>query len=420
MATSTVLRFGPFLLDAANQQLVRGERTMALTPKSLAVLTYLSTRPGRLVSKEELLHAVWPGVHVGDAVLKTSVREIRKALDDPARAPVFIETVHRRGYRFISPVTAGRADDNDGGREHRDAASPTAIPGGAVSRVASLRPVGRDAELDRLEGYLALALQGQRQIVFITGEPGVGKTTLADLFVRRLEDRGVAVTRGQCLDLHGAGESYMPVLEALARLGRCADGERVLTVLARHAPTWLAQMPSLVKPADRDRLQRDILGSTRERMLREMSEALEALTTDMPLVLVLEDVHWSDYASLDLIASLARRREPARLLLLATFRPVDVTVRAHPLRVVKQELAAHGECEELAMQGLTREAVDQYLALRFPDGAISPELSELVHRRTDGLPVFMVSLVDYLLAHGALMCVENQWRLTVEIGRAHV
>ncbi len=119
----------------------------------------------------------------------------------------------------------------------------------------------------------------------------------------------------------------MPVLEALGRLGRHDQGNRVLAILARHAPTWLVQMPSLVSAADRDRLQRDILGSTRERMLREMAEALEALTAEIPLVLVLEDLHWSDYSTLDLIASLARRREPARLLLLGTFRPVDVIVR---------------------------------------------------------------------------------------------
>src|SRR5580765_5603306 len=83
MATPAVLRFGPFLLDAANQRLLKGERAMALTPKSLAVLSYLSTRAGRLVSKDELLRAVWPDVHVGEAVLKTSVREIRKTLGDP-------------------------------------------------------------------------------------------------------------------------------------------------------------------------------------------------------------------------------------------------------------------------------------------------------------------------------------------------
>ncbi len=188
-------------------------------------------------------------------------------------------------------------------------------------------------------------------VVFVTGEPGIGKTTLVDLFLERLEDRGVWATRGQCLALHGAGEPTCAVLEALGRLGRQDQrGSPRSPCSSALAPTWLVQMPSLAGAADRDRLQREILGSTKERMLREMAEALEALTAEIPLVLVLEDLHWSDYSTLDLIASLARRREPARLLLIGTFRPVDVIVRAHPLRAVKQELAAHGLCEELQVE----------------------------------------------------------------------
>lgn len=415
MPTSTAFRFGPFFLDAGNQQLLRGQQALPLTPKSFAVLTHLLGRAGRLVSKDELLDAVWPGVHVGEAVLKTSVREIRKALCDSARLPAFIETVHRRGYRFIAPVTPTVADLDDG----RDvpAAPATERP---ATRTRSLRPVGRDAELHRLAGCLDRALAGQRQVVFITGESGVGKTTLVDLFLDGLEDRGIWVTRGQCLALHGGGEPYMPVLEALGRLGRQDQRSRLVVVLGSHAPTWLVQMPSLVAAADRDRLQRETLGSTKERMLREMAEGLEALTAETPLVLVLEDLHWSDYSTLDLVASLARRREPARLLLLATFRPVEVIVRGHPLRALKQELAAHGQCEELRLELLGRPAVSEYLARRFPDGAVSAALAEVIHRRTDGHPLFMVSLVDYLLAQRAVALVDGQWTLTVDAALAEL
>ncbi len=420
MADSTVFRFGPFLLDGANQQLTRGERVLPLPPKSFAVLSYLLSRAGRLVSKDELLDAVWPGVHVGEAVLKTSIREIRKALADPARSPVFIETVHRRGYRFIVSVTeATPAGHDDRPPRARD------VPADAVGArpevgTRSLHPVGRDAELDRLERCLDRALEGQRQVVFVTGEPGVGKTTLVDLFLGRLAGRGIWAMRGQCLALYGAGEAYMPVLEALGRLGRLDPGNRVVAVLERHAPTWLVQLPSLVGAADRDRLQREIMGSTKERMLREMAEALEALTAETPVVLVLEDLHWSDYSTLDLIASLARRREAARLLVLGTFRPVDVIIRAHPLRAVKQELSAHGQCEELQVELLAEAAVNEYLTRRFPDGAIAPELAQVIHRRTDGHPLFMVSLVDYLLARGALERVEGRWTLRADAALAEV
>ena len=99
-------------------------------------------------------------------------------------------------------------------------------------------------------------------------------------------------------------------------------------------------------------LQSRTAGATRERMFREMAEALEALAAERPLVLVLEDLHWSDPSTLDLVAGVARRREPARLLLLGTYRPLDAIVRGHPLRAVAQELALHGACEELALAPL--------------------------------------------------------------------
>jgi DNA-binding response OmpR family regulator len=100
----TIFSFPPFRLDADNEQLWNGERCIALPPKTLAVLRYLVERPQRLVTKEQLLHDLWGEVHVGDAVLKTHLREIRIALGDDVKTPRFIETAHRRGYRFIAPV----------------------------------------------------------------------------------------------------------------------------------------------------------------------------------------------------------------------------------------------------------------------------------------------------------------------------
>src|SRR6476620_6237348 len=98
------LAFGEFELDPAAGHLRGRSGPVALTPKSLALLEYLAARPGRLVPKQELLDAIWPGVFVADGGLKVCVREIRRALDDDARAARFVETAHRRGYRFIAPV----------------------------------------------------------------------------------------------------------------------------------------------------------------------------------------------------------------------------------------------------------------------------------------------------------------------------
>ena len=96
--------FAEFTLDGASGHLYRGDVVVPLTPKAFAVLQYLVSHAGRLVGKQELLDAVWPGVFVGDAVLKVAIREIRRALGDNSQAPRFIETAHRRGYRFMEPV----------------------------------------------------------------------------------------------------------------------------------------------------------------------------------------------------------------------------------------------------------------------------------------------------------------------------
>jgi DNA-binding winged helix-turn-helix (wHTH) protein len=97
--------FNPFRLDTVNECLWRGSQAISLTPKAFAVLQYLVEHPGRLVTKEELLDAVWPETYVSDAVLKVCIREIRKVLGDDPKAPQFIETVHRRGYRFIGEIS---------------------------------------------------------------------------------------------------------------------------------------------------------------------------------------------------------------------------------------------------------------------------------------------------------------------------
>jgi pimeloyl-ACP methyl ester carboxylesterase len=106
MSPDRILTFGEFRLDPVSGHLYRGDETVALAPKAFALLRALARQSGRLVSKQELLAEVWPGVFVGDAVLKSAIREVRKALADDSHEPRFIETAHRRGYRFVAPVTA--------------------------------------------------------------------------------------------------------------------------------------------------------------------------------------------------------------------------------------------------------------------------------------------------------------------------
>jgi DNA-binding winged helix-turn-helix (wHTH) protein len=101
------ISFPPYRLEPASGRLRRGEMDVPLRSKTFAVLEYLARHPGRLVSKDELLDAVWPETHVTPSVVTGCIRELRRALDDDARAARIIETAHRRGYRFIASVGAG-------------------------------------------------------------------------------------------------------------------------------------------------------------------------------------------------------------------------------------------------------------------------------------------------------------------------
>jgi len=371
--------FPPFRLDLVDERLLRGDRPVPLAPRAFAVLRFLAERAGRLVTKDEILRAVWKGTHVQEAVLKVAVREIRRALADPATAPRFIETVHRRGYRFVA------------------AAGPPAGGAGGEGRLATL--VGRDLEMAALRGWLEQARAGERQVVFVSGEAGIGKTQVVRAFLETAGAHpGVWVAAGTCLERYGAGEAYRPILEALGRLARGPGRLDLPVILRRHAPTWLAQMPSLVDEGDRETLQHEILGATSERMVREMAEAIEALTERVVLVLLLEDLQWSDYSTLDLVTALGRRREPARLLILGTFREEEIDRSHHPLRAVKQELVMRRQCHELPLDPLPGEAVAQYLARRFAAAPVPGDLARAIHRRTVGNPLFMVNVVDHLEA----------------------
>jgi predicted ATPase len=241
-----------------------------------------------------------------------------------------------------------------------------------------------------------------RHVVFVTGEPGIGKTALVDTFLAQV---GAAtplwLAHGQCIAHYGAGEAYLPVLDALGRLGWAPGGKRVVEVLGQHAPTWLTQMPALLSAAESEAVQRRVGGVTRERMLRELGEAVEVLTAERPLVLVLEDLHWSDYATLDLLAWLAQRREPARFLLIGTYRPVEVIVREHPLGELAQTLTLRGQSSALALELLTTAEVAQYLALHFGETPGTADLAQAVYRHTNGNPLFMVTVVETLVQQRA-------------------
>jgi DNA-binding winged helix-turn-helix (wHTH) protein len=409
------LAFGDFVLDRENAQLRRGANRVALAPKPFGVLCHLAERAGELVAKEALLAAVWPNLHVTESSLSVSINAIRLALGDNSRAPRFIETVSRRGYRFIAPVRrAGRGEDGDEAEpDLRQAGGPP--PG--LGLPADWR-VGRRAALATMERWFEEAAGGARKLVFVTGEAGIGKTTFIDMLIARMAGRGVGILVGRCIQHFGGEEAFLPLNEALAAGYGGPDGAPLRAALRERAPAWLAQLPGPIAAPDRAALQGEVFGASRERMLREFCELLEAAGAAQPWIVILEDLHWADLASLDALSRFAQRDQKVAVLVVATYRPTDARAADHPVRALHQELQIHGRCIELALDRLTPNEIARYLTLRFGSADIAAALAPAWSRRTGGNPLFVSSLVDYFVAEGDIVAGEDGWGLATGGGRA--
>jgi DNA-binding winged helix-turn-helix (wHTH) protein/tetratricopeptide (TPR) repeat protein len=392
--------FGPFRLDVVNECVWEGETRIALMPKPFAVLRHLVEHAGRLVTHDELLAAIWPDTYVQPEVLRRYILEIRRALGDRAEAPRFIQTLPKRGYQFTAAVT----DDEN-----------ALVAVGYASREPRTF-VGRAAALANLDRCLAAARDGRRQVVFVVGEPGIGKTSLLDAFqFGSAAAAGVLVARGQSVEGFGGKEPYYPILEALAQLARGPARSLVVDALTANAPTWLSQLPSLVRPDHLATLQLEFLGATRERMVRELCEALEVISEKAALLLILEDLHWVDHSTLDIISAIARRREPAKLLMLGTLRPADVIVAESPLKALKQDLVVHRLSHEVGLERLQESDVADYVAAAFAPGDLPRGLAGVIHRHSDGNPLFMTAMLDHLAQRGVLAEVGGRWTMTVPL-----
>jgi predicted ATPase len=194
-------------------------------------------------------------------------------------------------------------------------------------------------------------------------------------------------------------------------MGRHPHGTRLVEVLRQQAPSWLLQMPMLTSTADFDALQHRSGGATRERMLRELAEAIEAFTTEWPLLLVLEDLHWSDVSTLDWLAYVARRRQPARLLVLGTYRPTDAITHRHPVHTVTRDLLLHRQGAELQLGYLSATGLGAYLTRRFGTVPQQEALTRALYQRTDGNPLFLVTVVEELVRQGVLQDGATGWDL---------
>ena len=399
MPNAHMKEFDPFRLDTVNQCLWRRGRgrddeRILLKPKAFDILRCLVEHAGRLVTQEELLEAVWPDTHVQPEVVKRHMFDIRNVLGDDPKCPVYIETLPRRGYQFIAPV--------------RSCGSAQAAFADFPARTEL---VGRDRALADLRAYLGRTFEGSRQIVFVTGEAGIGKTALVDEFQRQAATgTPLRIARGQCVEGYGGKEPYYPVLEAVGSLCGGPEGESVVRILAAQAPTWLVQFPSLVTREQREMLQREIQGTTRQRMLREIVGALETIASEIPLLLVLEDLHWVDPSTVDLISALSRSRSDAKLMVIGTYRAAELALSGHPLRSVEPDLLVHRLCHELVLEGLKEAEIDTYLTGESAEG-----LAALLHRYSEGNPLFVQAALEHLAGRGFVSRGDGRCQLQVPV-----
>ena len=393
--------FDRFLLDCPNAQLSKAGKQLNLTPKAFSVLTHLVVAQGGLVKKDTLFDTVWAGTVVSESALTVCIREIRKVLGDSSRNPRFIETVHKRGYRFITAVNEFY---------------PQPVPNKKLSfqrksKQASI--INRKKELQQLDDAFSLAAQGHRQLAFITGEAGIGKTSLMDAHKSDFhKNSDCRYMHGQCFEHELQAEPYLPWLDALTNLYH--QDHCVLEIYKRYAPMWLLHTPSLLDISQRDELQLSLAGSSRARMFREMIDLLHELSSTNLLVIYLDDMHYCDAASLELLSSIARRHEQAKLMIVATFRPVDKFLST-PINEVKQELSVRQLCRELPLSPFCKSDIQEYLDVRFSENKFPKGFAKAIIQCTDGNPLFVMNVIQHLVQLKQLRVINDHWMLDCDL-----
>lgn len=281
--------------------------------------------------------------------------------------------------------------------------------------------VGRAEERRILQESFTVMTGGKGSLLCVSGEPGIGKTSLVEEFLSELSiSTPCLIARGKCSERLAGTEAYLPLLEALDSLLRSESAPAPARVLKLIAPTWYAQLaPISTEDTEAARLLSEVRAATQERLKRELGNFLQELSRLRPLVLFLNDLHWADASTIDILSYLATRFDALRVLLVATFRPSDLLLAKHPFLAVKQELEMHGHCRELRLEVLSSGEIDQYLAQEFPGHQFPVALRDLIHQKTEGNPLFLSDLLRDLRDRGVLAQAQNgqevatpHWTLT--------
>jgi DNA-binding winged helix-turn-helix (wHTH) protein len=365
------LVFDGFEIDQDGPRLVRDGAEVPLERRTLDLLCYLAQHPGRLVGKDELLTRVWNAHALSDGVLSNTVAKLRKALGQGARDREPIETVHGRGYRFHA---VGQP------RPPLTAAAQSAVP------VRADPLVGRHVILRMLEQSLERAANGSGQLVLITGEAGIGKSRMLEELASRARALGFSVWQGAAY-AGGAAPAYWPWVEIV----RAALGD---AGMRRRIPSDSWAISTLVP---------ELLGATRPsddahalrfRLFDELTRWFASAAADAPRLIVIEDLHWADTTSIELLGHLARGLERSGVLLAAAVRELD----SHGVEDVAVSRLSRSAMH-LALRGLSQSEVSELvreLAAHEPEA----RFAELLYERTQGNPFFVRQVLQLLAQRG--------------------
>ena len=262
--------------------------------------------------------------------------------------------------------------------------------------------VGRELEFAALRDALASALDGRGRIVLVTGEPGIGKTRTSEEILAEARNRGAEVLWGRCQEWEGA-PAYWPWLQILRRYVERTSDETIQTDLNGIAGDLAQIMPELERFADTEQNTPAAYSpeQRRFRLFDAMARLLRLVAQRQLIILVLDDVHWADQSSLRLLEFVAQDIHELPLLLIATYRNVEIN-RGHPLTSTLAELSRDPASSRIILHGLGGDAISRYIQIT-SDREPPPGLVEAVLEETEGNPFFMTEVVAWLRSEGQLI-----------------
>jgi tetratricopeptide (TPR) repeat protein len=280
----------------------------------------------------------------------------------------------------------------------------------ATSGVVAQRGViGREPELGALRESFDVARRNRAFMVCVSGEPGIGKTTLVETFLRSLADSSshfVAV--GRCSERLAGAEAYLPLLDAIDDLMHEDGAAELSGLLHSLAPTWSAMLAGGHASSESGP---EAHAQSQERLKRELAAFLERACAQQPLVLLIEDIHWADVSTVDLLGYVLTKLRGSRLLAVATYRPAELQLSNHPFQALKLDLQTRGGAREVPLSFLTEEYVGRFISDRFPTNDFPTAFTGLVHSRTEGSPLFVEDLLRYLRSKGAIVEKDGTWSI---------